>query len=142
MIKSPEQFIIDGKRIFKATNVKTIHPVSIQLAESLSRIDILKFIKIYNDRLCASNLLSDNGKKEPIVEIGKEDVVGVELLIDPVIKTVQFYSVTSTQKGYGRKMVESVVKATPEDWFLVVPMDWSGGFWKKMMLEYPRIVVF
>jgi hypothetical protein len=39
-------------------------------------------------------------------------------------------------------MVAAVVEATPEDWQLAVVMDWSGGFWEKMVEEYPRIVVF
>jgi hypothetical protein len=86
--------------------------------------------------------LSENGKKEPLTVFGTENVVGVNLLIDPAIKTIQFYTIISSQKGNGRKIVKSVVEATPDDWFLVVVMDWSGGFWEKMMEEYPRIVVF
>ena len=134
--------IIDGDRVFKATNVKKIHPVFLALAESLSGVGILRFIKIYNDRLCASNLLSDNGKKEPLVETSRTDLVGVELLIDPAFKTVQFFSIVSFKKGNGRKIVAAVAEATPEDWSLVVVMDWSGGFWEKMREEYPRIMIF
>ncbi len=54
----------------------------------------------------------------------------------------QFHALTSAIKGCGRKMVEAVIKATPEDWQLVVVMDWSGGFWPKMEQEHPRLVVF
>lgn len=71
-----------------------------------------------------------------------EDIIGVELLIDPDHSTVQFYSLASSEKGYGRKIVDAVVRVTPEDWNLVVAMDWSGGFWERMLDEYPRIVVF
>jgi hypothetical protein len=134
--------IIDGRRIFKAANVRKIHPVCLALADGLSYVEALNFIKIYNDRICASNLLSDNGKKEPVTRFGTENVVGVNLLIDPSIKTIQFYSIISSQKGNGRKIVKSVVEATPDDWRLVVVMDWSGGFWNRLMEEYPRIVVF
>ena len=74
--------------------------------------------------------------------MNQEGVIGVELLIDPAIFTVQFFSLTSSEKGYGRKIVDAVVRATPADWNLVVTMDWSGGFWKRMLEEYPRIVVF
>ncbi len=137
-----EKPIIDGDRVFKATNVKKMHPVFLELAKSLSGVSMLRFIKIYNDRLCASNLLSDDGKKDPLVESSKKDLVGVELLIDPTFKTVQFYAITSFKQGNGRKMVAAVVDATPEDWALVVVMDWSGGFWEKMVEEYPRIVIF
>jgi len=142
MTTSSKKPIIDGDRVFKATNVKKIHPVYLGLAESLAGVDLLRFIKIYNDRLCASNLLSTDGKKEPLVEASRKDLVGVELLIDPAFKTVQFFSIVSYKKGSGRKMVAAVVKATPEDWLLAVAMDWSGGFWEQMREEYPRIMVF
>jgi hypothetical protein len=142
MTNASKKTIVDGDRIFKATNVKKIHPIFLGLAERLSGVGILRFIKIYNDRLCASNLLSDNGKKDPLVEASRKDLVGVELLIDPAFKTVQFFSIVSFKKGNGRKMVAAVVEATPEDWQMAVVMDWSGGFWEKMVEEYPRIVVF
>ena len=29
--------------------------------------------------------------------------------------------------------MESVVEATPEDWTLVVVMDWSSGFWEGVL---------
>ena len=86
-------------------------------------------------------MMSKNKKKEPITKIGEDGVVGVELLINSSYKTIDFYSLTSSQKGYGRKIVESVVVGTPEDWTLVITMDWSGGFWQKMLNDYPRIVV-
>jgi hypothetical protein len=133
--------ILDGKRIFKATNVRKIHPVALDIAESLSHIDALNYIKIYNDRLCASNQLSTDKKKHPVTSMHQQGIIGVELLIDPDIFTVQFYSLASSEKGYGRKIVDAAVRGTPDDWNLVVEMDWSGGFWEKMLEENPRIVV-
>ena len=133
--------IIDGERIFKSSNVREIHPVYLEIAKNLSKIEILKYIKILNGRICASNFLSENKKKEPIVKIGKEDIVGVELLIDFDNKTIQFFSLTSAIKGYGEKIVSSIVKSTPKEWCLCVVMDWSGGFWKKMTEKYPHIIV-
>lgn len=134
--------ILDGNRIFKATNVKNPHSVFLDLAKNLSHIDILNYIKIYNNRICASSQLSTDKKKHPITTMDQEGVIGVELLIDPENSTVQFYSLASTEKGYGRKIVDAVVRGTPENWNLVVVMDTSGGFWDKMLEEYPRIVVF
>ena len=95
MANSSKKSIIDGDRVFRATNVKikAIHPVFIELAESLPNVPILRFIKIYNDKLCASNLLSNDGKKEPIVDTKRTDLVGVELLVDPAFKTLQFFEV-------------------------------------------------
>jgi hypothetical protein len=76
MSNPSKQSIFNSSKIFKATNVKKVHPIYQQLAESLSHIDILKFIKIYNGRLCVSNLTSENKKKEPITKIGEVGVVG------------------------------------------------------------------
>ena len=76
------KLIISKDKISKASNVRKVDPIYIQVAEELAKIDILQHVKIYNGRIQASNILSSNGKKEPITEIGKDNVVGVELLID------------------------------------------------------------
>jgi hypothetical protein len=132
---------LDGERVRKAHSVKSIPPVFQRLATSLARIPDLRYIKIFPDRIAASNVLSADGKKNPVVSIGSEGIVGVELLVDVPNKIVQFYALTSATKGCGRQMVDAVVGATPKDWFLAVLMDWSGGFWKKMAEEYPRLSV-
>ncbi len=131
----------DGQRIRKAHSVRRIDPIFQDLAVGLARIPELRYIKIFPERLTASNILSQNGKKNPVVKVGAEGLVGVELLVDESTKVVQFYALTSAVKGCGRKMVQAVVGATPEDWHLAVVFDWSGGFWRKMMAEHPRLVV-
>jgi hypothetical protein len=73
--------------------------------------------------------------------MNEEGIIGVELLIDPDISTVQFYSLASSEKGSGRKIVDAVVRGTPDDWNIVVVMDWSRGFWDRMLEQYPQIVV-
>ena len=133
---------LDGERIRKAHSVRRIDPIYQDLAMGLARIPELRHIKIFPERLTASNVLSQDGKKNPVVKIGGDGLVGVELLIDASTKVVQFYALTSAVKGCGRKMVRAVVGATPEDWHLAVVFDWSGGFWRKMMAENPRIVLF
>jgi hypothetical protein len=130
---------IDGERIRKAHSVKRIDPVVRSLATALARIPELRFIKIFPERISASNVLSEVGKKNPVVTIGAEGMVGVELLIDVPQEVVQFYALTSDKQGCGRQIVDAVVGAVPEDWFLAVLMDWSGGFWQKMAQEYPRL---
>jgi len=71
-----------------------------------------------------------------------EGTVGVEVFVAAESRVIQFYTITSAVKGYGRKMVAAVVGTPPADWQLVVPMDWSGGFWRRMAEEYPRLVIF
>lgn len=133
---------LDGERIRKAHSVRRIEPIFQRLATSLAQIPELRYIKIFPERLTASSVLSQDGKKNPVVKIGAEGIVAVELLIDGSTKVVQFYALTSAVKGCGRKMVEAVVGATPEDWHLVVVFDSSGGFWRKMVQEHPRLMVF
>jgi len=132
---------LDGQRVRKAHTVEKIPPVFQSLAMSLARIPDLRYIKIFSDRIAASNVLSADGKKNPVVQIGAEGIVGVELLIDVPNKILQFYALTSATKGCGRRMVDAVVAAAPEGWFLAVPMDWSSGFWNRMAQEFPRLSV-
>ena len=132
----------DGKRILKAHAVRHIEPIYEKLAKCLAHIPELHYIKIFPDRLAASNVLSQDQKKNPVVIVGANDIVGIELLIDSTYSVIQFYSITSSIKGCGRKMVDAVVNATPNSWELAVVFDWSGGVWKKMAEEYPRIVFF
>jgi len=133
---------LDGERIRKAHSVRHVEPIFQHLATSLAQIPELRYIKIFPERLTASNILSGDGKKNPVVKVGAEGIVGVELLIDRSSKVVQFYAITSATKGGGGKMVEAVIDATPDDWQLAVVMDWSGGFWRKMAQEHPQIMVF
>ena len=133
---------VDGERIRKAHAVRRIDPIFQDLAVGLARIPELRYVKIFPERLTASNVLSQDGKKSPVVKVGAEGLVGVELLVDESTKVVQFYALTSAVRGCGRKMVEAVIAATSEDWQLAVVMDWSGGFWRKMAQEHPRLVVF
>jgi hypothetical protein len=131
----------DGAQVFKAHSVRRVDPVSAGIAEALKAVAPLRYIKLFPGRLAASNVLSSEGRKNPVVTVGAEGIVGVELLIDPETRVVQFYAITSAVRGCGRKMVAAVVEATPADWHLVVVMDWSGGFWRRMAEAYPRIVI-
>ena len=87
-----------NEKISKAHNVKKVLSIFQIISEALSRIDKLNYVKIYNGRIKASNRISENGKKELIVEIGGENIIGVELLIDIEIKTIQFYFIGNLEK--------------------------------------------
>ncbi|MBN6741958.1 hypothetical protein JKG47_15730 [Acidithiobacillus sp. MC6.1] len=122
--------------------MRNVDSIYLSICEKLSTIDALLFIKINNERISASNNLSINGKKEPIVEMGAEGIVGVDLIIDIKYQVVQFYTITSAVKGFGKQMVSAVIEGTPQDWQVVVLMDWSSGFWTEMLQTFPRLVVF
>ena len=132
---------IDGERIRKARTLRRVEPIQEHLATALAAIPELRYIKLFPGRLTASNQMSVDGKKNPVVAVGGEGITGVELLIDTQTRVVQFYAITSAEKGCGRKMVEAVVGATPTDWVLAVLFDWSGGFWERMAQDYPRVQV-
>ena len=70
---------MNNDKILKASNVRKEHPVYRLIAEGLSMVDQLKYVKIYRDSIKASNILSDNGKKEPIVNGFEANSIGVEL---------------------------------------------------------------
>ena len=38
-------------------------------------------------------------------------------------------------------MVDAVIKALPIDWQTVVVMDWSQGFWEKMVEKYDKLSI-
>lgn len=130
------------EKIFKATNGKDIQPVYSHIAHSLLKIDALNHIKIFNNKIQASNLLSSNGKKTPLVHTGKKNVVALQLVIDSEEKTIEFTSVESNIKGYGRKLVFAVVEATPDDWTTGIAEGWINGFFRRMIEEMPKIKPF
>ncbi len=130
-----------NEKISKAGNVKKVDSIYESISEELSSIEVLNYVKIYNGRIKASNEMSTNGKKEPITEERTENITGVELLVDSPSKVIQFFSITSSVKGSGGKIVSAIVKATPSDWEIVVLMDWSGRFWNVMKSRHPRIVI-
>jgi len=132
----------DGERVRKAHSVRQVAPIFQLLAAGLVEVPELRYIKVFQERIAASNVLSEDGKKNPVVAIGAEGLVAVELLIDTATQVVQFYAITSAVPGCGRKMVAAVVGATPEDWHLAVTFDWSSGFWDRMARDYPRLEVF
>ena len=134
---------IDGERIRRGSTLRRVEPVQEHLASGLAAIPELRYIKLFPGRLAASSHLSTDGKKNLVVAVavGGEGITGVELLIDADARVVQCYAITSAVQGRGRKMVEAVVGATPADWLVAVPVDWSGGFWERMAGDYSRLRV-
>ena len=106
---------IDGQRIRKARTLRRVEPIDEPLAVVLAAIPVLRFVKLFPGRLSASNRLSTDGKKNPVVAVGAEGITGVELLVDAESHVVQFFAITSAEKGGGRQIVGAVVGATPAD---------------------------
>jgi hypothetical protein len=64
VMKHPE--FIDGKRILKTHAVRHIEPTYEKLAKSLGEMPELKYIKVFPNRVAASNILSQDKKKNPL----------------------------------------------------------------------------
>jgi hypothetical protein len=139
MIKAKSDNIISKIRVIK--KIKSIHPVVDNIAVNLAEIDIIQYITISADFLRASNEITTGRNKIPITKPHHPSAVGVSLLLQLDYKVIQFYEMNSTIKGYGSKMVDSVIRALPEDWSAVVVMDWSDGFWEKMKKKYNKIMI-
>ena len=129
-------------KIMKAGNARKVLLIYMEIAKTLSTVSQLAQVKIYKEPIKASNLLSDNGKKEQIVNVVEAFVIGVELLIDEINQVVQFYGITTSEKVCGAEIVSSVVSAVPDDWELVVVIDWRRGLWDVMKNRYPKLMIY
>lgn len=49
--------------------------------------------------------------------------MGLSLILDLANKDIQFFEITSLIKGYGRKLVDVVLRDLPKGWSGVVVMD-------------------
>jgi hypothetical protein len=110
------------------------------IVRNLAEIDIIQHITISENYIKASSEVTTGRFKMPITKIDHPTAVGVSLLLELDHKIIQFYEINSPIKGYGSKMVGAVMQALPEDWFAVVVMDWSGGFWEKMREQHRKLV--
>ena len=135
--------VANGKTIFVATNVKSIHPVVDSIVTNLcSKIDLINYVRVSKEDIYASNEIKIIGRaKMPVSTPGHPSAVGVHLILDFIWDGIQFFEITSAVKGYRERMVKAVVTAIPDDWEAAVIMDWSDGFWDRMSEKYDRIVI-
>ncbi|MFC1815712.1 hypothetical protein ACFL0M_07150 [Thermodesulfobacteriota bacterium] len=130
------------KPIFVATNVKSIHPVVDKIVVNLCGIDLIQYVRVSQDYLQASSEIKVKGRiKVPVTAPGHPTAVGVYLLLDFPDNSIQFFEITSSAKGYGKKIVRAVITAIPDNWKAAVVMDWSEGFWERMAEKYENIVI-
>jgi hypothetical protein len=128
-------------KITVSRKVKEIHPVVKHIVDNLSELDFIHFIRVSPEFLQASNEVTEGRIKVPVSKPDHPTAIGVYLIIDIANKDIQFYEMTSAIKGYGGKMVDSVLKALPQDWSGVVVMDWSHGFWDKMKEKHKNLYI-
>lgn len=112
-----------------------------KIAINLSELDIISYITISVKFLKASSETRIECNKIPITEPCHPTAIGLSLILQLNHKIIEFYEINSPIKGYGSRMVDTVIGALPEDWRAVVVLDWSGGFWEKMSKKYNKIVI-
>jgi len=112
-----------------------------KIALNLSQIDLIRLIRISKGNIWASSEIKNGRIKMPITQIDHPTAVSISLLIDYEIMDVQFFEINSPVRGYASKLVEAVLKNLPKSWSATVVMDWSGGFWEKMIQKHKRIEI-
>jgi len=97
--------------------------------------------------MCRSNLFTGakiqikDRAKIPISTPEHQSAIGVHLILDYSYNAIQFYEITSAKKGYGEKKVKAVLMALPDDWQTFVVMDYSDGFWDRMIEKYNNLSI-
>ena len=132
----------EGKQIFVSAGVKNIHPVIDRIVNRLLEIDRIQYIRVtLSDIQASSDIAIKGAAKIPSSTPSHPSAIGVHLIFEPAEKSVQFYEITSSTKGYGEKIVQAVIDSIPEDWHTLVMMDYSDGFWEKMIERYDKISI-
>jgi hypothetical protein len=132
----------NGKSVFVASRVKRIDPLVDKIIRNLVCIDKIEYIWVGHDRIKVSNEIKLEGsRKKPITTPGHPTAIGFDLFIDLPVKSVQFYGIASSTKGYGETMLKAVLEALNPDWEVIIGMDFSMGFWDVMAERYDQVVV-
>jgi len=129
----------NGKQIWIIGRVKELPLQIINLALNLAALDFIKFINISDESLAASSESYPNRPKVPVTYMNHETATGVKILYSLSYKYINFFDINSPIKGNGSKMVDAILRDFPKNWQATVVMDWSGGFWDKIIEKYDKI---
>ncbi len=124
-----------------SNKVKALHPVAAVIARNLAEVGPIRFVRILPDFLEASSETTTGRTKIPITTPGHPTAIGVSVIMSFAYKEIQFFAITSAEKGYGGRMVDAVMRSLPAHWRGVVAMDWSDGFWEHMSRKYVHLVI-
>jgi hypothetical protein len=121
--------------------IKVLNPVAQAIAGNLARVAPIRFVRVLPDLVEASSEGGTGRTWIPITKPGHPTAIGISVILSLEHKSIQFFAITSSQKGYGGKMVDAVMQALPTDWRAFVVMDWSGGFWQHMKRKYENMEI-
>ena len=134
--KKFSELTTENKKIWAISKVEELDEDIIELAIRLVCLDFINYVKITNEAIVASSERQKTGHKNPITTMNHPTAVGIEILYDCNHNYLSFYEINSPVKGNGSKMVSAVLTNLPQSWILAVLMDWSEGFWDKMIEKY------
>ena len=135
--------VSNGKSIAISSRIKEIHPLIERIVKNLVLLEPMKYIWIGTDTILASNEVKLAGRRwTPISTAGHPTAIGLHLILEFDLNSVQFYDITSYVKGNGERMLKAILDAIEPDWEVVIVMDYSKGFWRAMSKKYEQVIVF
>jgi hypothetical protein len=128
-----------GRQIWIVSRVKELDHIVIKMAIKLAKLEFINYIRICDQYLAASSEKHTNKPKVPITNDEHESAIGIEIIYDLHIKTIDFYSINYPVRGHGGRMLEAIMSKLPLDWQPAVIMDWNNGFWDKMRQKHDQL---
>ena len=95
--------------------MKTIEPIIEMCVRSLAELKPIKYIMVTPDKILASNKIVGRKVKIPVTK-PYTTAIGISLFFDFRFKMLEFYEINSAEKGWGQKMVQSVLECLPVGW--------------------------
>ena len=101
-----------GKAVIVSKTVAAVHPIAQRIAIELSKLDVIRYIKITPDFLAASSEIK-GPTRDPVATPGHPTATGIAMLFLSDYNCLDFYEINAARKGkgYGRKMVRAVFDA-------------------------------
>ncbi len=137
-IESWKEKVGNNKDIIISKKLKIIPPVYTDIVGNLTKIDVIKFVKVTPDSLAASSEVK-GGSRDPVAKPHHPTAIGVSLIVDLCCEIIQFYEINSAIKGYRKKMVSAVLKDLLKDWEVMILIDWGDGFWDEMKEKFKDV---
>jgi hypothetical protein len=126
----------ENKKIWAVSKVEELDKDIIDITIRLFGLDFINYVKITNETIIASSERKETGNKSLITTMNHPTAVGIEILYNCTHKYLSFYEINSPIKRNGSKMISAVLTNLPQSWILAILMDWSEGFWEKMVEKY------
>lgn len=99
--------------------------------------NIFPYVKVVTNKIYASTLIGKSGN--PIVRIDSKNPIKA-LLLEIREDSVTIKSIVNSTTN--RRLIQEIVKVfeiLPNDFKIIIDQDVSGGFWDKVIQNYPKL---